>query len=210
MTLFIQMFRYAAEPFFFAEAEKKESPALFAQVMNYFVLSGLGIFLVVVLYIDLFQLLIGPSYREGLGIVPIVLMANLFYGIYFNLSIWYKLTDRTSDGAKISMAGAFITIVLNLMLIPLWGYHGAAWTHFISYFAMMAVSFVWGQKVYPIPYATLKIFGYMALAVLFYGLSILLKPENLYIRLVFNTILLIVFVFAAWKAENHKTPKIAA
>jgi O-antigen/teichoic acid export membrane protein len=202
MTLFIQMFRYAAEPFFFAEADKKDSRALFAQVMNYFVLSGLGIFLVVVLYLDVFKLLIGPSYREGLGIVPIVLMANLFYGVYFNLSIWYKLTDRTGDGAKISLAGALITIVLNLALIPLWGYHGAAWTHFISYFVMMAASFIWGQRVYPIPYPVMKILSYMILAAILYGVSVLIRPESVLLRLVINTFLLIIFALTAWYVEK--------
>lgn len=204
MTLFIQMFRYAAEPFFFAEAEKKKSPELFAKVMNYFVIAGLLIFLLGTLYIDIFKYFIGENYHEGLGIVPVVLMANLFYGIYFNLSIWYKLTDRTGDGAKISVAGAILTILLNLALIPVIGYHGAAWVHFICYFFMMVASYIWGQKVYPIPYQLKPIFLYTAIAVLFFGISSYLDIVSLTLKLTVNTILFLSFAGFSLGREYKK------
>jgi O-antigen/teichoic acid export membrane protein len=204
MTLFIQMFRYAAEPFFFAEAEKKKAPELFAKVMNYFVISGLLIFLLGTLYIDIFKYFIGNKYHEGLGIVPVVLMANFFYGVYFNLSIWYKLTDRTGDGAKISVAGAIITLVLNLTLIPIIGYHGAAWAHFICYFLMMVASYVWGQKVYPIPYQLKSIFLYIAIAVLFFGISSFLDIESLTLKLSVNSILFLSFAGFSLAREYRK------
>ncbi|PKP53929.1 MAG: polysaccharide biosynthesis protein [Bacteroidetes bacterium HGW-Bacteroidetes-1] len=202
MTLFIQMFRYAAEPFFFAEAEKRDAPELFAKIMNYFVISGLLIFLIVTLYIDLFQHFIGKSYREGLGIVPVVLIANLFYGIYFNLSIWYKLTDRTADGAKISIAGAVLTIVLNILLIPIFGYHGAAWTHFVCYFLMMTASWYWGQKVYSIPYNLKRVFLYAFIAVAVFSLAKLTVEFSLTLRLVLNTIMLGAFTLFAFLKEQ--------
>ncbi|HMM12274.1 MAG TPA: oligosaccharide flippase family protein [Bacteroidales bacterium] len=206
MTLFVQMFRYASEPFFFAKADEKRAPELFARVMHYFCLAGLTIFLVVMLYIDLFQHFIGPAYREGLFIVPIILIANLFYGIYFNLSIWYKLTDRTSDGAKLALTGALITLIFNLILVPSFGYAGAAWATLICYVSMAAFSYLWGQQVYPIPYKLKDFFLYFVLALLLYAISIWIAPKQLVARLAINTVLLAVFVFSGLKSWQ-KTEK---
>lgn len=204
MTLFIQMFRYAAEPFFFAEAEKKNAPALFAKVMNYFIIIGLLIFLFVTLYIDVFQHFIGEKYRSGLGIVPIVLAANLFYGIYFNLSIWYKITDRTADGAKISIFGAVVTLVLNIFLIPIFGYYGAAWTHFVCYFLMMYISFYWGQKVYPIPYQLKRLLLYAALTIVIFATSRFFNHFEMTAKLAVNTLLIVLFIaFAFFNERRH-------
>jgi O-antigen/teichoic acid export membrane protein len=204
MTLFVQMFRYASEPFFFAEAEKKNAPELFARVMNYFVLSGLMIFLMVVLYLDLFKHFIGQDYHEGLGIVPIVLMANLFYGIFYNLSIWYKLTDRTGAGAYISIAGAIVTITLNILLIPVLGYHGAAWAHFGCYFLMMGASYIWGQKVFPIPYQTRRIVFYILVAAVLYFISTVVQEQNAWLKYSVNTFLFGLFTFVAYWLEIRK------
>ena len=207
MTLFIQMFRYAAEPFFFAEADKKDSKELFAVVMNYFVIAGLVIFLGVSLLIDVFQYFIGPTFREGLFIVPIILMANLFYGIYYNLAVWYKLSDRTGDGAKIAVGGAVVTIILNIALVPLFGYAGAAWAHFICYFLMMAVSFFWGQKVYPIPYQLKNIAKYVLLALAIYYLANTLQIGHVVFRVVANTAWILLFIvlamFSEYKNSRH-------
>jgi len=208
MTLFIQMFRYAAEPFFFAEAEKKQAPELFAKVLNYFVIIGLLIFLGITLYMDIFQHFIGSRFREGLSIVPIVLMANLFYGVFFNLSIWYKLTDRTSNGAIIALIGAAITITFNILLIPVLGYPGAAWAHLFCYTAMMVISYLWGQRVYPIPYQWKALLAYLALAVLMYAISQWLRPEILLQRLLLNTFLLLLFVVPVFFFE-HKNLSFA-
>lgn len=202
MTLFIQMFRYAAEPFFFAEAEKKQAPELFAKVLNYFVIIGLIIFLGITLYMDIFKHFIGSRFREGLSIVPIVLMANLFYGVFFNLSVWYKLTDRTSNGAIIALIGAGITITLNIILIPVLGYAGAAWAHLFCYSAMMVISYLWGQRVFPVPYKWKVLLGYLALAVLMFAMSQWLRPEMLAQRLLFNSLLMLIFVVTVFFFER--------
>ncbi len=204
MTLFIQMFRYAAEPFFFAEAEKKNAPQLFARVMNYFVISGLIIFLGVSLFIDVFKYFIGPAYREGLHIVPIILLANLFNGIYYNLAVWYKLTDRTASGALIALGGAAITIALNFLLIPPFGYYGAAWAHLIVYLLMMLASYLWGQKVYFIPYNSSRIFLYFLMALGIFVITTYLKQHAIIIRLGINAIAILLFAAIAFWIEKKK------
>ncbi|MCE1200481.1 MAG: oligosaccharide flippase family protein [Bacteroidia bacterium] len=200
MTLFVQMFRYASEPFFFAKAGEKKAPELFARVMHYFTITGFAIFLVVMLYIDLFKHFIGPAYREGLFIVPIILIANLFYGIYFNLSIWYKLTDRTHHGAVLALAGALITLLFNILLVPVMGYAGAAWATLICYVAMAVLSFIWGQKVYPVPYMVREFLFFLAISLLLYAISVWLAPEQLALRLLLNTLLMAIFALIALKS----------
>lgn len=202
MTLFIQMFRYAAEPFFFAEAEKKNAPELFARIMNYFVIAGLLIFLVVSLYIDFFKLLIGPQYRDGLQIVPIILIANLFNGIYYNLAVWYKLTDRTLNGAIIAVGGALLTIVLLIVVIPVYGYLGAAWVTLIVYFLMTLFSYFWGQKVFFIPYQYLKILAYIAVAILIYLFINWINISNLVLKYFFSALAIALFTYFSYRSET--------
>lgn len=209
MTIFIQMFRYASEPFFFAQTENKNSPQLFAKVMNYFVIVGLMIFLGIILYIDLIIQILGKDFRSGMDIVPIVLMANLFYGIFFNLSIWYKLTDKTSSGAIISIIGACVTIAANFLLIPMMGYIGAAWSHFICYLVMMVISFVWGQKYFPIPYQLLRIGGYFIFAIVIFFISKELNGIDLYLKLAINTVMIIAFAVTAFLIERRNSFKAA-
>jgi O-antigen/teichoic acid export membrane protein len=166
ITLFIQAFRMGAEPFFFSHAKEKNSRATFARIMNIFVAVCMSAFLVVMLFIDLFKWFIpNPAYHEGLRVVPILMLANVFLGIYYNQSVWYKLTDRPRVGSTISLIGAAITIVLLFALIPHMGYMGAAWTTLICYFSMAAISYVWGQRHYPIPYNVSRVLLYMAGAV---------------------------------------------
>lgn len=157
MTLFVQTFRYAAEPFYFSQQHKEESKRLFAAVMNYFVLAGCMIFMVVLVYLDLFKHFIGPRYYSGLHVVPILLAANLFLGIYLNVGIWYKLSGKTGYGAWLSLIGAIVTVVFNLWLIPVMGIAGAAWATFLCYFIMMTLSWLKGREVYPVPYETGKL-----------------------------------------------------
>ena len=157
MTLFVQTFRYAAEPFYFAQQHKEESRRLFANVMNYFVLVGCVIFMTVLIYLDLFKHFIGPRYHTGLHVVPILLAANLFLGIYLNMGIWYKLSGKTGYGAWLSLIGAIVTVVFNLWLIPLMGIAGAAWATFLCYFIMMVLSWLKGKEIYPVPYETGKL-----------------------------------------------------
>jgi O-antigen/teichoic acid export membrane protein len=169
MTLFVQAFRYAGEPFFFAYAGRADARRAYALVMKYFVIFCVFIFLLVTLYIDLFKYFIGREYREGLDVVPILLMANLFLGIYVNLSIWYKLTDRTLMGAWISLFGAALTVVLNVWWIPILGYVGSAWATLACYLGMAGISYFLGRIYYPVPYPLAKIGGYLLLGLLLYG-----------------------------------------
>lgn len=163
MTLFIQAFRYAGEPFFFAYAKQQDAKQLYALVLNWFVIFCVFIFLLVTLYLDLFQYFVGAAYRAGLSVVPVLLLANLLLGVYVNLSIWYKLTDRTLLGAGVAMIGAGITIVMLWLLVPVYGYQGAAWAHLACYSAMVALSYLLGRRYYPVPYRLFRIAGYVAL-----------------------------------------------
>lgn len=168
MTLFIQAFRYAAEPFFFSHAQEQGSRKVYAEVMKYFVIVCVFVFLLVMLYLQWFQVFIGKEFRVGLGVVPILLMANLFLGVYVNLSIWYKLTDNTMLGAWVSVAGAVLTAVLNLLLIPSMGYMGSAWATLVCYASMAVVSYLLGRKFFPVEYDLKKILGYIMLGICFW------------------------------------------
>ncbi|MDR2814466.1 MAG: polysaccharide biosynthesis C-terminal domain-containing protein [Prevotellaceae bacterium] len=163
MVLFVQMFRYAAEPFFFSYAEKTDARPIFAQVMKYFVICAMFIFLLVSLNIDIFALFTGKSFREGIGIVPVMLFANLLLGVVFNLSMWYKLSEKTKYAVYITLSGVVVTVLVNVIFIPRYGYHAAAWAHFFSYAVMLLVSYVMGQKFYPIRY-DLKAIGFYVFA----------------------------------------------
>ena len=169
MTLFVQAFRYAGEPFFFSIAGREDAKQAYALVMKYFVLFGVFIFLVVALYIDFFKYFIGLEFRAGLSVVPVLLMANLMLGIYINLSIWYKLTDRTGLGAWISLAGSGLTVILNIWWIPIWGYVGSAWATLTCYLFMASVSWLLGRRYYPVAYNIGKITGYISLGLIIYA-----------------------------------------
>ncbi len=168
ITLFIQAFRFAAEPFFFSRAKDKNAPELYAKVMHYFIMVCCVIFLMVTLYLDFFKHFIGEEYRVGLPVVPILLLANMFLGIFFNLSIWYKITDRTKFGALITIIGAVITITLNIILIPVMSYTGSAWATLVCYFSIAVISYFVGQKYFPVPYSLRKISMYIGLMLVFY------------------------------------------
>ena len=175
MTLAIQAFRMAAEPFFFSINKNIDSKAIYAKVMNYFVLACAVIFLGVMLHIHLLAYILGDAYRQGLSVVPILLFANLFFGIYINLSIWYKVSDKTMIGAYITTLGAVITIILNVILIPIAGYMGSAYATAICYIAMALVCYLLGQKYYHVPYNIVRIGKYVTLMLIVYGISIALK-----------------------------------
>lgn len=163
MSLFVQAFRYAGEPFFFAMAKQQDAKQAYALVMKYFILTGVFIFLLVTLYIDFFQYFIGAEFREGLAVVPVLLLANLCLGIYINLSIWYKLSDRTGLGALISILGSGLTIGLNILWIPHFGYMGSAWATLACYAFMVVLSWLLGRIFYPVPYPLGKISFYLLL-----------------------------------------------
>ncbi|MFI5132731.1 MAG: lipopolysaccharide biosynthesis protein [Chitinophagales bacterium] len=169
ITLFIQAFRMGAEPFFFKEAQGENPQKVYARVMKFFVITICVMFLVVALFLDVWKHFIqNPVMWEGLKVVPILLLANMFLGIYYNLSIWYKITNKTMAGAWITIIGAVLTIIINYLFIPRYGYMACAWATFVCYGSMMVISFIWGQKEYRIPYAWKKLLAYMAIVVLLY------------------------------------------
>ena len=167
MTLFVQAYRMAAEPFFFNESRNTDAKVMYARTMNYFVIACSFIFIFVMCFLDYFKYFLGDkNYYEGLQIVPILLLANLCLGVYYNLTIWYKLTDKTLFGSYISVFGAIVTLVLNYILIPKIGYLGSAWTTLACYASMMVISFFSGQYFYRVPYNVLKFFLYVETALL--------------------------------------------
>ncbi|MFP4024786.1 MAG: lipopolysaccharide biosynthesis protein [Thiohalospira sp.] len=191
MVLFIQMYRYAAEPFFFKNAESEDAKELYGKVMTYFIIFGLLIFLGVNFYIDIFKYFIDKDFWEGLKVVPILLFAKLLFGILFNLSIWYKVTDRTKFGIIIAGTGAVITIIANIILIPKIGYYGSALASLASYIVMLAISYYLSQKYYPIPYEFKKIGIYVILAFIFYFIS---RLNIFYHKAIYYVIVSIMFI----------------
>ena len=207
MTLFIQTFRYAAEPFFFNHASKENPQKTYADVTHWFVIVCSFIFLGVMLYIDIVKLMIGEQFRSGLKVVPILLMANLCIGVYYNLSIWYKLTGKTRWGAYMSIFGAAVTLLFNFLLIPRMGYLGAAWTTLICYAAMMASCYLIGQKHYPVPYEVGRFFLYTGLALALWQISAMIKSATGFEGLAtyaVNTVILLIFPLAVWFFERGK------
>lgn len=205
MSLFIQAFRFAAEPFFFAQKNEANAKQVYADVLKYFTIFCVFVFLGVLLYLPEVQRFIGPEFRVGLKVVPVLLMANLFLGIYVNLSVWYKLTDRTGLGALVSIGGAFITVVLNFALIPNLGYMGSAWATLACYFSMAAVSYGLGQRFYPVQYDLKKIIGYPSLGLLIYGANSYVSSLNTNIPwYVTSTGFMLMFLFIAYLFDIRK------
>lgn len=198
ISLFIQAYRYAAEPFFFEQAKKEGGNKVYSKIMTYFVIIVSLMFLVISLNIPIFKWFIpNDAYWEGLKIVPILLLANVFLGIYYNQSIWYKLSDKTRFGAYLALGGAVITIVLNLILIPVMGYMGSAITTLVVYFSMMVASYLLGKKHYPIHYNLRKVGLYLTSALGLFGLSRLIIGNNLdfeWSSFLFNGILTLLFM----------------
>jgi O-antigen/teichoic acid export membrane protein len=171
ITIFIQIFKLAAEPFFFSQSKNDDAQKVYARVMKFFVIACCFMFLFIALFLDVWQGLIASkfkAYAEGIHIVPILAMGSIFLGIYYNLTVWYKLTNRNMTGAYITIAGAIITVILNIVLIPEFRYTGSAWATFICYAFMMVISYVLGQKYYPIPYPKKKLLTYLVICVLMY------------------------------------------
>lgn len=199
MNLFTQAFNYAAEPFFFRNASRADSSHIYAQVGQAFALVGSLAFLGIMLYIDVIQYFLGDDFREGLGVVPILLIAYLFLGLFYNFSIWYKLADRTIIGGMIALGGSLITLSMNYFLIPNpnIGYYGPAWAALACYSFMALASYWTGQRNYPIHYPMGRILQYIALAVGIYLLSVWLQTmlkSTLEMKLLVNTVLLLTYL----------------
>ncbi len=190
MSLFIQAFRFAFEPFFFTHDSKQT----YADVLKYFTAFGLLIFLGVMFYLDLVKLFIGKGFREGVEIVPYVLMANLFFGIFFSLSVWYKKSDKTHFGAIIAIIGAVVTITMNLLLVPRIGYMGAAYAVLICFSIMMILSYIFGQKHYPIPYDIKRIAFYFTTALIIYAIGMQLKFDTVFATILVRTPFILLFI----------------
>ena len=179
IVLFIQAFRMGAEPFFFRESTNENAPRTYARVMKFFVLTCCTCFLGVVLFLDVWKHFMGirrhPEYLEGLSVVPVLMLSKIFLGIYYNLSIWYKITNRTLTGAWITIGGAIITIAVNYVLIPYWGYMASATATLLCYGFMMVTSYRLGQKHYPVPYAWKKLTAYVVICLLLFMLHRLFR-----------------------------------
>lgn len=208
MSLFIQAFRFAAEPFFFAQAKEKNAPQLYADVMNWFMLFCSCIFVLVTVYLEYFGLFVGESYREGLFVVPILLLANMFLGVYVNLSIWYKLSDKTGLGAVVSIAGSLVTITLLYLWIPQFGYEGAAWATLACYAFMAVVSYLLGQKYFPVPYNLWRLVFYMLVCVSVWFLVVFVNDTTGSLKFVYQFSLFAVAIFVLLFAERKRIKTI--
>lgn len=206
MTLYIMAFRLGAEPFFFNQATKKNAPETYAKILTWFTIFGALFMLIVVVFLDAFAtiLLGNTAYFEGLKIVPIILLANLFLGIYNNLSIWYKLTDKTKYGMYFSIIGASITIIFNVMMIPKIGFMASAWATLCAYAFMMVISYFVGKKHYKIPYNLKKTGSYILVSILFSSFSFFLFRGNHIISIA----LILLFLSGIYSSEKTTLKKL--
>lgn len=193
MMMFTQAFRYAYEPFVFAKQKNVDNQKAYSDAMKYFIIFSVFIFLGVMYYMDILQYLIQRDYRVGLVVVPIVLACFIFQGIYFNLSFWYKLSEKTHWGAIIAIIGSAATIAGNIIFVPIYGYVGSAWVVFVCFFLMMILSWVLGQKYYPINYDLKSAGMYTLLGILFYLAGMFVPIDSMLLRLTYRTILLLLF-----------------
>jgi O-antigen/teichoic acid export membrane protein len=200
MVLFATAFRLGIEPFFFSHSNHENAPQTYAMITKYFVIFGSLILLGVIVFADVlkFLLLDNKSYWEAMKVVPLIILANFCLGIYNNLSVWYKLTDRTKMGAYISIVGAVLTLVLNYLLIPKFSYYGSAIATIAAYGSMMFISYILGNRYYPIPYDMEKIGGYLGLSILFSAISFYGFRENYFVGIP----LLLLFVYFVYHNEK--------
>jgi O-antigen/teichoic acid export membrane protein len=209
MTIFIQAFRFAAEPFFFGKAKEKDSKRTYAIVMKYFVIFCLFLLLGTLLNLDWIKYIIDEPYWSGLRVVPILLLANLCLGVVYNLAIWYKLSGQTKYGAFISVAGAVITIIINLIFVPAYSYLACAWATLAAYAGMMVLSYFWGQKNFPIKYNVRAMMFYTMITLLLYALSLTFKGiESSVLKIILNNLLIGIFVWMIYKLEINNLKKI--
>ena len=206
MVLFATAFRLGIEPFFFSHSTSDKAPQTYAVITKYFVILGSLILLGVIVFADVlkFLLLDDKSYWQAMKVVPLIILANFFLGIYNNLSVWYKLTDKTYIGAYISIIGAIITLILNFILIPKYSYYGSAIATIAAYGSMMIISYILGNKYYPVPYDMEKISGYLGLSILFSVISFYGFRENYFVGIP----LLIVFMYFVYHNEKETINKM--
>ena len=207
ITLFVQAFRLGAEPFFFREAKEGDAPKTYARVMNYFVIVICSMFLFVMLYIDVWREFIrNRELWVGLKVVPILLIANMCLGAYYNLSIWYKLSNNTIAGAVITISGALLTLGINYIFIPQYGYMACAWATLACYGGMMVASYIWGQKVYPVPYNLRKLLYFFVVMLALYALQsvVVNYTDNLWIHRLTGTVLMVGYAGFVLRTEGKE------
>ncbi len=214
ITLFVRAFRMGAEPFFFQQARGEDAPKTYARVMDYFVMILCVMFLVVMLYLDIWKEFIrNPQMWVGLSVVPLLLIANMCLGVYYNMAIWYKLSHKTNAGATITIIGAAITLIINYIFIPYYSYMACACATLACYGGMMLISYFWGQKVYPIPYKAgklLRMFGVMLL-VYFFHYIVCQYVNGTGMRLLSGTAFMLIYLgylFSTQKQELRALPVI--
>lgn len=210
MTLFVQMYRYAAEPFFFNQyrESKKEFLDNYALVNRIFLYIGLFTFLGIVFFLDIFKYFIGFEFREGIKIVPVVLFSNLLLGVFFNLSFWYKLNDRTWYGAYLTLFGAIITVSVNYFFIPVYGYFASAWAHVICNLSMVIISFYYSRKVFRVDFKLGRVLFIVLLAAFFYWFKTNVILDTYLIEVIFRILLLLVFIYAGMRLEKIRPNQI--
>jgi len=205
MNLAVQAFRYAAEPFFFSNAADKNSPALFARINHYFIIVCCVLLLSVSINLDILKYFLKrEAYWEGLYVVPILLVGYLFLGVYYNLSAWFKLTDKTHYGTWITLAGAIITIAANYFLIPHFGYLGSSWATLICYFFMTILCYYYGQKYYPIPYEVINGLLYITVTIAVVYLTNTLTFTNQWLATGFHSVVIVVYLVVVYFIERKK------
>jgi len=209
MQLFTQAFNYASEPFFFKQADSKDAPQTYADVARAFTLIGCFAFLFILFYLDVFQLILGENSRGGLEVIPVLLLAYLCLGLYYNFSVWYKIMDKTKVGAIIAVIGALISLTFNIFLIPKMGIFAAAWAALATFASYAMMGYFIGKRYYPIPYRMDKILGMIGLAICFYLLSNWLDTNltlSLNNRLGLNTFLLLIYcgIIGMWEISFYK------
>jgi O-antigen/teichoic acid export membrane protein len=212
MTIFVQAFKFAAEPFFFSHAQNADSKKLNAIVMKYFVVACSFLFLATMMNLSWIKYFVSANYWQGLAVVPILLLANLFLGIYYNLSVWYKLTGQTKFGAYLTLFGAAVTLIINFVFIPKYSYMASAWATLISYGSMMVVSYFLSQKYYPTKYNVRSFVFFFGFALVFYFISLLWKGSfsNVFTELILNNILLLIYcwLFIKFELPNLKRTNV--
>ena len=208
MAIITQAFRYAYEPFVFGGQRDKQSKETQAQATKYFVMFTLLAFLTVMCYMDVFRYLVSPDYWEALPAVPIVMMAEILMGIYFNLSFWYKLNGQTWWGAVMSAIGCAALVAVNVVFVPKVGYMACAWGGLVGYGICVLLSYFIGQKKNPVPYPVWTILGYMLLAHVLYALTVVVHPEALWLRLTWNTVLILVYLAVVLYGERKLVTQV--
>lgn len=208
MTLFTTMYRLAAEPFFLAEFKNDDFRKANAEALKYFVIVSISIFLLITLFVDGFELILGPKFRVGVSILPLILLSNMFSGIVLNLSFWYKQTGATKYAIYVTGSGLLFTVVFNIMLVPTMGYVGAAVARLICESVMVVISYFLNRKYYPVPYNLMRIGSYFLIGGAIYGVSLLFGGISVLPKYLLYSVLIVIFVVYALRREHIDIKKI--